>query len=102
MAPPTSTFVTTRAAALNIVSGYNCGAPGEVYSLLPDRRNLLLASYTGPTPLAVYEPSDPFSRTNPLPVQLPGQTAWRPVTMVRGPAGQVYLGLPPDFGQVAF
>jgi hypothetical protein len=84
----------------------NIGRPGggEVYSFLPYSDRLLMAGYSSLSPLMVYKPKQPYGPgapgdSNPLLVTYPGADAgWRPMAMIAGPAGDVYVGSIPGYG----
>lgn len=75
---------------------------GEIYSILPFGKKLLMAGYDTQVPLLNYDPSAPFQpNINPKPVSYPGEDiAWRPEAMIAGPKGLVYIGAIPGYGKL--
>jgi outer membrane protein assembly factor BamB len=79
---------------------------GEIYNFLPQKNSLLGAAYVGMSPLMIYHPSRPFApgidaQANPLMVQVPeGFISWRPMAMINGPDGKVYLGAQAEYGKL--
>jgi len=77
---------------------------GEFYSFLRLGRWLLGAAYSGDAPLMRYDPRRPFApgrdaQSNPVLITYEGQnSAWRPMAMIAGPDGQVYLGAVAGYG----
>jgi hypothetical protein len=76
---------------------------GEVYSFLSHGRSLLMAAYSGPTTLMSYSPGVPFKLLaksgNPrLPYFHGDEPAWRPLAMIDGPDGNVYVGSVAGYG----
>lgn len=82
----------------------NLGA-GEVYSFLTHRDRLTMGVYAGLSALMSYQPGVPFH-----PAPGPGNpalfspkgigTSWRPMTMVEGPDGAIYVGSVAGYGQL--
>lgn len=79
---------------------------GEIYNFLPQKNSLLSAAYVGMSPLMVYDPSRPFApgtdaQANPLLVSVPERfISWRPMAMINGPDGRVYLGAQAEYGKL--
>jgi outer membrane protein assembly factor BamB len=79
---------------------------GEFYSFLQYNKALLGAAYVGMSPLMVYDPSKPFvpgtsAQNNPRVVELPEQfISWRPMAMINGPGGKVYVGAQAGYGKL--
>jgi hypothetical protein len=79
---------------------------GELYSLLRYGEDLLLAAYSGLAPLMRFDPHRPFASAsgaegNPLLVTYPDQEgSWRPMAMIAGPGGAVYLGAVSGYGKL--
>jgi hypothetical protein len=76
---------------------------GEVYSFLSHGQSLLMAAYSGPTTLMSYEPGVAFHPApqfgNPRLVPFRGDSpAWRPMAMINGPDGNVYVGSVAAYG----
>lgn len=77
---------------------------GEFYSFLQLGSWLLGAAYGGDAPLMRYDPQRPFApgtteSSNPVLVTYEGQdSGWRPMAMVAGPDGKVYLGAVAGYG----
>lgn len=77
---------------------------GEFYSFLQLGSWLLGAAYGGDAPLMRYDPWRPFApgrdaQSNPVLVTYEGQdSGWRPMAMVAGPDGKVYLGAVAGYG----
>lgn len=76
---------------------------GEVYSFLSHGRSLLMAAYSGPTTLMSYSLGVPFKLQtksgNPRLLPLRGDNpGWRPMTMIDGPDGNVYVGSVAGYG----
>ncbi|HEU4682875.1 MAG TPA: hypothetical protein VFS39_00045 [Nitrospira sp.] len=77
---------------------------GEVYSFLSQNRTVLAAAYVGLSPLMAYDPSKPFlpgpsAEGNPRLVKTPEPyLSWRPMAMITGPDGKVYLGAQAEYG----
>lgn len=77
---------------------------GEVYSMLPHGEQLLLAAYSGLAPLMRFDPRRPFApgssaESNPVLVTYPEQvSSWRPMAMIAGRQGDVYLGAVSGYG----
>jgi hypothetical protein len=65
-------------------------------------QGLLLADYAGPAPLLSYTPGNPFSlKKNPQILTVRGANpSWRPMAMINGPDGNVYIGSVPGYGQL--
>jgi outer membrane protein assembly factor BamB len=82
----------------------NLGA-GEIYSLLSHEQRLLLGVYAGLSPLMSYQPSVPFhpaaSSGNPVLLSPRGILGtWRPMAMIDGHDGNVYIGSVAGYGQL--
>lgn len=77
---------------------------GEVYSFLQHKDRLLMAAYSGLSPLMSYKPDGPFHPAkdgNPTLVEYAGSDhGWRPQAMVHGPDGRVYVGATSGYGKV--
>ena len=78
---------------------------GEAYSMLPFGSNLLFGTYADISTLMSYTPGQPFSTaarsTNPQSVTIPGYDAcWRPLAMVAGEDGLVYVGAQAGYGKL--
>lgn len=78
---------------------------GEVYSFLSHGQRLLLGAYGGLSTLMSYQPNAPFHPAgetgNPILVPIEnGNPAWRPVAMIAGPDGCVYVGVEAGYGQL--
>jgi len=77
---------------------------GEIYSFLSHGKYLLGAAYGGKAPLMKYDPQKPFSpgagpTANPILVNFEGQnTSWRPMAMIAGPDGKIYIGAVAGYG----
>jgi len=76
---------------------------GEIYSFLVRDKLLLMAGYSGPTTLMSYEPGAPFHPAtkigNPRLVSFRGDSpAWRPMALINGPDGNVYVGSVASYG----
>jgi streptogramin lyase len=81
--------------------------PGEFYSLLPYKGYVLGAAYSADAPLMVYDPSRRFlpgdhgASSNPMLVKFAGQDIeWRPMAMILGPGGGVYIGAVSGYGRL--
>ncbi len=77
--------------------------PGEVYSFLSHGQRLLMACYSGPATLMAYSPALPFDPgakpPNPrLPAFAGGNSGWRPMAMIDGPGGEIYVGSVAGYG----
>jgi outer membrane protein assembly factor BamB len=82
----------------------NLGA-GEVYTFLSHGQWLLLGAYAGLSPLMEYQPGVPFhpaaASGNPLLIAPQGIVpSWRPMAMIDGPNGDVYIGSGAGYGQL--
>ena len=77
---------------------------GEVYSFLSHGGTLLMAAYSGLSPLMAYTPGAPFHPDqggNPRLVEYPGwDYGWRPQAMIEGPDGRVYVGATAGYGKL--
>jgi len=78
---------------------------GEVYSFLSHGQRLLMGSYSGLSILMSYQPNVPFHPAvesgNPVLVPLEnGNPSWRPMAMIAGPDGNVYVGVVAGYGQL--
>ena len=78
---------------------------GEAYSMLPFGSNLLFATYADISPLISYTPGQPFSTAphskNPQLVTIPGYDGCgRPLAMVAGEDGLVYVGAQAGYGKL--
>ncbi|MGH7230962.1 MAG: hypothetical protein ACREJU_06320 [Nitrospiraceae bacterium] len=79
---------------------------GEFYNFLEHGRSLVGATYAGMSPLMVYDPNRPFAPgkgadANPFFVDFPGQVvSWRPIAMINGADGHVYVGAQADYGKL--
>jgi hypothetical protein len=76
---------------------------GEVYSFLSHGQRLLMGAYAGLTTLMSYEPGTSFHPAaksgNPLLAPFKGDnSSWRPMTMINGPDGNVYIGSVAGYG----
>lgn len=77
---------------------------GEVYSMLRHGEQLLLAAYSGLAPLMRFDPRRPFApgttvESNPVLVADPEQvSSWRPMAMIAGRDGAIYLGAVSGYG----
>lgn len=85
------------------IDGLGYLGAGEVYSFLSHGGKLLMASYAGPATLMSYSPGGLFKPLavtgNPILVPLkPGNEGWRPMTMIDGPDGNVYVGSVAGYG----
>ena len=75
---------------------------GEAYSMANLDGKLYVASYPA-AKLSVYDPSRPYrfgidSEANPREVGRPDDVAFRPLAMLAGPAGKVWIASIPDYG----
>jgi hypothetical protein len=78
---------------------------GEVYSFLSHGQHLLMGAYGGLSTLMSYQPNVPFHPAtesgNPVLVPLKnGNPGWRPMAMIAGPDGNVYVGVVAGYGQL--
>jgi hypothetical protein len=78
---------------------------GEVYSFLSHGQRLLMGAYSGLSILMSYQPNVPFHPApesgNPVLVPLEnGNPSWRPMAMIAGPDGNVYVGVVAGYGQL--
>lgn len=77
---------------------------GEVYSFLNHDGKLLIGTYSGIAPLMSYTPGEPFhpdATGNPALLKFPGSEAeWRPLAMIDGPDGRVYVGAIAGYGEL--
>jgi streptogramin lyase len=79
---------------------------GETYSMLAVQQRLLMASYNGRSPLAVFDPSQPVtaadaSAPNPKPLPFDGQdNGWRPAAMTTASDGKAYIGGQAGYGKL--
>jgi streptogramin lyase len=78
---------------------------GEFYSMLNHGGRLLMAAYSGLSPLMSYQPGASFHPApkggNPELVNFRGaDSAWRPQAMISGPDGLVYVGAVAGYGQI--
>jgi hypothetical protein len=78
---------------------------GEVYSFLSKGERLLMAAYGGMAVLMSYQPEGPFhpAAVSGNPVLIPvekGDLGWRPMAMLDGPDGNVYVGVVAGYGQL--
>jgi streptogramin lyase len=77
---------------------------GEVYSMVRQGEQLLLAAYSGLAPLMRFDPRRPFApdttaEGNPVLVTYPEQVnSWRPMAMIAGSHGDIYLGAVSGYG----
>ncbi len=76
---------------------------GEAYSFLPQGGRLLIAAYSGRSPLMSYDPLERFSPAgsngNPTLVNYAGEDpGWRPQSMIAGPQGKIYIGAVAGYG----
>jgi len=78
---------------------------GEVYSFLSHGQRLLMGAYGGLSILMSYLPNAPFHPVadswNPILVPVAGgNSSWRPMAMISGPDGAVYVGSVAGYGQL--
>ncbi len=78
---------------------------GEVYSFLSHGRRLLMGAYAGRSILMSYQPNVPFHPApesgNPVLLSIEnGDPSWRPMAMITGPDGNVYVGAQAGYGQL--
>ena len=78
---------------------------GEFYSMLNHNGRLLMAAYSGMSPLMSYQPGVPFHPAekdgNPQLVKYQGSdSGWRPQAMIAGADGLIYLGATAGYGKV--
>jgi streptogramin lyase len=78
---------------------------GEVYSFLGHGQRLLMGAYGGLSILMSYQPNAPFRPAgqtgNPVLVPLEnGNPSWRPMAMIAGPDGSVYVGVVAGYGKL--
>jgi hypothetical protein len=78
---------------------------GEVYSFLSHGQRLLMGAYSGLSILMSYQPNVPFHPAaeagNPVLVPFQnGNPSWRPMAMIAGPDGNVYVGVVAGYGQL--
>lgn len=77
--------------------------PGEGYSFLPLNGKLLIGAYASVAPLLSYDVSRDVASSptpNPTAINYPGgNTSWRPLNMVSGNDGYVYIASMPGYGQ---
>ena len=78
---------------------------GEAYSMLPFESNLLFGTYADVSTLISYTPGLPFntgsSSSNPQSVVVPADDmCWRPVAMIAGNDGLVYVGSQAGYGKL--
>jgi hypothetical protein len=77
---------------------------GEFYSFVAHGDVLIGAAYSGDAPLMVYRPGQPWAPDtkpsgNPWLIHYEGENAgWRPMAMIAGPGGKVYLGAVSGYG----
>ena len=80
---------------------------GETYSFLGHEGKVLLANYSANSILMSYDPGHPLNPgdkpgSNPLYVSYAGADhAWRPMAMISGNKGKVYVGAVPGYGALA-
>ena len=89
--------------ALGQISNLGNLGGGEAYSLMPYNGRLLIATYSGDSPLMSYDPLAPFApaatKGNPLLIDYTGANeGWRPESMIAGPQGIVYIGAVAGYG----
>lgn len=86
------------------VESISTAGSGEIYSLLPWRNKLIFAGYAMPAPIMIYNPDQPWRpgvrpQDNPREVHFKGENSgWRPMAMVAGPRGRIYIGAVPGYG----
>lgn len=77
---------------------------GEVYSFLAHGERLLMAAYSGMSPLMSYLPGGKFKPAmdgNPILIEYPGwDYGWRPQAMIEGPDSRVYVGGTAGYGKI--
>lgn len=74
---------------------------GEIFSILSHGTKLLMAAYFGHAPLMEFDILRPFQAGNPKFVNFEGaERSWRPLSMIIGPYGRVYLGAISDYGKL--
>ena len=77
---------------------------GEVYSFLSYRQRLLIGAYSDLSSLMSYQPALPFQAAresgNPVLVSIENSAGWRPMDMVAGADGSVYVGIIAGYGQL--
>jgi streptogramin lyase len=78
---------------------------GEVYSFLTHGDKLLMAAYSTPAPLMVYDPGKPFRKDPPDPNPLlvnfkDSDKNWRPLAFINGPDGKVFIGSISGYGKL--
>lgn len=91
---------TTKITTYGLVGG------GESYSVLERDGKILLGNYSGDAPLMVFDPQKPYKRgtdhdANPTRVTYEGQEgSWRPMAMINGGDGKVYIGAVSGYGKL--
>ena len=79
---------------------------GEFYSFLSHKGKLIAAAYGGDAPVMVYDPARPWApgadaTGNPWHIHYEGENSgWRPMAMVAGAQGKVYIGAVSGYGQL--
>ncbi|MCX7599746.1 MAG: hypothetical protein N2512_12895 [Armatimonadetes bacterium] len=79
---------------------------GEIYSFLAYDDRLICAAYGGSAPIMIYRPAMPYAPAptregNPWLVHYPGEdSGWRPMAMIAGPDGKVYIGAVAGYGKL--
>jgi len=78
---------------------------GEFYSMINHNNRLLMAAYSGMSPLMSYQPGAPFHPAekdgNPVLVNYPdSDSGWRPQAMIAGTDGKIYLGATAGYGKI--
>lgn len=79
---------------------------GEIYSFLAYDDVLICAAYGGIAPIMIYRPDQPYApapnpQGNPWLVHYAGEdSGWRPMAMVAGQDGKVYIGAVAGYGKL--
>ncbi len=77
---------------------------GEFYSFLSYGDTLIGAAYSGQAPIMIYRPDRPYAPApspegNPWLIHYEGENAgWRPMALIAGPGGKVYIGAVSGYG----
>jgi streptogramin lyase len=78
---------------------------GEIYTFLAQGSKLLMAAYSGRSPLMAFDPAKPLnleaSPSNPELVNFAGADgSWRPQALIDGPGGKAYVGAVSGYGKL--